>query len=123
MKWHEKFRNSIRMGLALLILVKSSRIFCFEFHGIIFRETGFSNWFSFGLRSSDLDRTLDKVALIQEVKTFGYKSNDDVKGQYESCMMKGEVEKICKLMCKMISASDHGIDHESDNRCDKCRGN
>ena len=60
--------------------------------------------------------------MILEVKTFGYTSNDDVKGQYDSCMMKGEVEKICKLLCSKISASDHGIDHESDNQCDKCRG-
>ena len=60
--------------------------------------------------------------MIQEVKTFGYKSNDDVKGQYDSCMMKGEVEVICKLMCSKISTIDHGNDHESDNQCDKCRG-
>ena len=68
-------------------------------------------------------KILNSVALIQEIKSFGYTSNDDVKERYHSCMMKGKYEKICELICKKvsaISASDPGTD--SANECYKCRG-
>ena len=50
-----------------------------------------------------LIRILNSVALIQEIKSFGYTSNDDVKERYHSCMMKGKYEKICELICKKVS--------------------
>ena len=68
-------------------------------------------------------KILNLVALIQEIKSFGYTSNDDVKERYHSCMMKGKYEKICDLICKKvsaISASDPGTD--SANKCYQCRG-
>ena len=40
-------------------------------------------------------KILNSVALIQEIKSFGYTSSDDVKERYHSCMMKGKYEKIC----------------------------
>ena len=68
-------------------------------------------------------KILNLVALIQEIKSFGYTSNDDVKERYHSCMMKGKYEKICDLICKKVSAlsaSDPGDD--SANKCYQCRG-
>ena len=68
-------------------------------------------------------KILNSVALIQEIKSFGYTSNDDVKERYHSCMMKGKYEKICDVICKKISAisaSDPGTD--SANKCYQCRG-
>ena len=68
-------------------------------------------------------KILNSVALIQEIKSFGYTSNDDVKERYHSCMMKGKYEKICDLICKKVSAlsaSDPGDD--SANKCYQCRG-
>ena len=68
-------------------------------------------------------KILISVALMQEIKSFGYTSNDDVKERYHSCMMKGKYEKICDLICKKvsaISASDPGT--ESANKCYQCRG-
>ena len=67
-------------------------------------------------------KILYKVALIPEIKSFGYTSNDEVKGQYNDCMMKGEVEKICNVLCNKDDGADHGTEHESDDKCDKCRG-
>ena len=70
-----------------------------------------------------LTRILNLVALIQEIKSFGYTSNDEVKERYHSCMMKGKYEKICDLICKKVSAlsaSDPGDD--SANKCYQCRG-
>ena len=43
-------------------------------------------------------KILNIVALIQEIKSFGYTSNGDVKERYHSCMMKGKVEKICSFL-------------------------
>lgn len=68
-------------------------------------------------------KILNLVALIQEIRSFGYTSNDDVKERYHSCMMKGKYEKICDLICKKVSAlsaSDPGDD--SANKCYQCRG-
>ena len=67
-------------------------------------------------------KILYEVALIPEIKSFGYTSNDEVKGQYNDCMMKGEVEKICNVLCNKDDGADHGTEHESDDKCDKCRG-
>jgi len=71
----------IRMRLAVLILVKSSRIFCFgiiRIHWDHYPRNRFSNRVSFNFRSTDSNKTLYKVAVIQEVKTFGYESNESL---------------------------------------------
>ena len=70
-------------------------------------------------------KILNKVALIPEIKGFGYTPHDDVKDRFDSCMMKGKYEEICNLICRKIatiSASDHGTEYDLANKCYKCRG-
>ena len=65
-----------------------------------------------------------KVMFCNEAFGFGYVSNGEVNQQYKNCMMDGELERICEVLCAKnkdhdSSTKDAALLEES---CDKCRG-
>lgn len=61
------------------------------------------------------------------VNGFGYRSSDEVKSQFDQCMLRGELESIYKDICLMDSPDGHGRNEGHDNegilekKCDLVR--
>ena len=58
---------------------------------------------------------------------FGYTSHYDVKHQFDTCMLNGELDSICKIICLLDSPDGHGRgNHGNDDegiletKCDEC---
>ena len=65
-----------------------------------------------------------KVMFLNHACGFGYVSNDKVKEQYKKCMMNGELERICNVLCAKNKDHDSSTKDSAllEEECDKCRG-
>ena len=59
---------------------------------------------------------------------FGYRSHNEVKLQFNGCMLNGELDIICKVLCLNDSPDGHGRGNHGDDdegilekNCDDCR--
>ena len=65
-----------------------------------------------------------KVTFFNSACCFGYVSNGEVNGQYKTCMMDGELERLCEVLCAKNKDHDSSTEDAArlEEACDKCRG-